>query len=98
MRMGVDETRRNDVPRGTLTTGSYASRSLMYTVDFQVYAPVGYEGLSDLPVIYVTDGHEYADDVMGSAGDAVHQRAAVSRSWYSVSSRHVSAPRRCATR
>ena len=58
---------------GTLQ-GSYslvntiASASLGYTVNYRVYLPAGYEGerLSDLPVIYVTDGHEYADDLIGS--------------------------------
>jgi enterochelin esterase family protein len=54
------------VPRGALAPGSLASTALGYTVAYQVYTPAGYAGLSDLPVIYVTDGHEYADDAMGS--------------------------------
>ena len=58
--------RRDGVPAGTLTPGSLASAALGYVVNYQVYAPAGYEGLDDLPVIYVTDGHEYADPLMGS--------------------------------
>jgi enterochelin esterase family protein len=59
-------TRRPGVPMGTMTPGSLASAHLGYTVAYQVYTPAGYDGLDDLPVIYVTDGHEYADDLMGS--------------------------------
>jgi enterochelin esterase family protein len=58
--------RRDGVPRGDLSAGSLASARLGYTVDYQVYTPFGYVGLSELPVIYVTDGHEYADPLMGS--------------------------------
>jgi len=58
--------RRPDVPRGDLTPGRLDSAALGYPVDYQVYTPVGYAEMADLPVIYVTDGHEYADDVMGS--------------------------------
>ncbi len=44
-----------------------ASSALGYTVNYRVYTPPGYEaGLSNLPVVYVTDGHEYADDRLGS--------------------------------
>ncbi len=58
--------RRAGVPAGTLTPANFDSKALGYPVDFQVYTPFGYEELSDLPVMYVTDGHEYADDAMGS--------------------------------
>ncbi|MFC2151178.1 alpha/beta hydrolase-fold protein [Bacteroidota bacterium] len=40
--------------------------NLNYTVQYKVYTPYGYDGLSNLPVIYVTDGHEYADDEKGA--------------------------------
>ncbi|MFZ2906852.1 MAG: alpha/beta hydrolase-fold protein [Cyclobacteriaceae bacterium] len=40
--------------------------NLNYTVQYKVYTPAGYESLDDLPVIYVTDGHEYANNQMGS--------------------------------
>jgi enterochelin esterase-like enzyme len=40
--------------------------NLGYNVQYKVYTPYGYEQLSNLPVIYVTDGHEYADDRLGA--------------------------------
>ena len=44
-----------------------ASSALGYSVNYRVYTPPGYEsGLFNLPVVYVTDGHEYADDRLGS--------------------------------
>jgi enterochelin esterase family protein len=58
--------RRDGVPAGTLTPGSVASSALGYTVHYQVYTPADYASLDELPVIYVTDGHEYADPLMGS--------------------------------
>lgn len=62
--------RQPDVPRGRLTPATIESKALGYAVDYRVYSPPGYDELSelsDLPVLYVTDGHEYADDTMGSA-------------------------------
>lgn len=58
--------RQAGVAQGFLYARSLASTSLGYTVGYQVYAPADYAGLTDLPVLYVTDGHEYADDLMGS--------------------------------
>jgi enterochelin esterase-like enzyme len=58
--------RRDGVAAGSLTPGSLASEALGYTVDYQIYTPAGYAELDRLPVIYVTDGHEYADPLMGS--------------------------------
>ncbi|MDW8466111.1 MAG: hypothetical protein RML35_08025 [Chloroherpetonaceae bacterium] len=44
-----------------------SSLRLGYTVQYRVYTPFGYErGAAQLPTIYVTDGHEYANDAMGS--------------------------------
>jgi enterochelin esterase family protein len=40
--------------------------NLGYTVYSRVYTPYGYDNLNNLPVIYVTDGHEYSDQRMGS--------------------------------
>lgn len=40
--------------------------NLNYAVQYTVYTPFGYDALSDLPVIYVTDGHEYSDEQKGS--------------------------------
>jgi len=58
--------RQDGTPRGQVAHASLASSALGYTVNYQVYTPAGYDHLSDLPVIYVTDGHNYADDAMGS--------------------------------
>jgi enterochelin esterase-like enzyme len=40
--------------------------NLGYTVQYKVYTPYNYEDLHNLPVVYVTDGHEYADDRLGA--------------------------------
>lgn len=53
--------------RGTLSEEKLInSKELGYSVNYQVYTPYGYENLSDLPVIYVTDGPEYSDDSLGA--------------------------------
>ncbi|MCS7012691.1 MAG: alpha/beta hydrolase-fold protein [Chloroherpetonaceae bacterium] len=63
----ISSLRRPDVPRGTMSeTLRLQSRHLGYAVAIQVYLPFGYERLSRLPALYVTDGHEYADDEMGA--------------------------------
>jgi enterochelin esterase family protein len=58
--------RRDGVPAGALTTDSLESERLGFTVALQIYTPPGYADLGDLPVMYVTDGHEYADDRLGA--------------------------------
>lgn len=58
-----------NVTRGQLSanfTILSQAANLNYTVQYKVYTPAGYESLSNLPVIYVTDGHEYSNDQMGS--------------------------------
>lgn len=61
--------RRPDALRGRLT-GNIRTQSaaLGYAVQHRVYLPAEYLtlGLSDLPVVYVTDGHEYSADHLGS--------------------------------
>jgi len=42
------------------------STNLNYKIQYKVYTPFGYDNLSNLPVIYVTDGHEYSDQKMGA--------------------------------
>jgi enterochelin esterase-like enzyme len=60
------------IPRDGVSPGSMGppaalgSANLGYTVNYQVYTPAHYEGLGQLPVIYVTDAHEYADPRMGN--------------------------------
>ena len=59
--------RREDVPRGSLSASQMLeSEALGPAVPFRVDVPADYAQLQDLPSIYVTDGHEYADDDMGS--------------------------------
>ena len=43
-----------------------SSEYLGYDVQYKIYTPKLYANLSNLPVIYVTDGHEYADAQLGS--------------------------------
>lgn len=41
--------------------------NLGYDVNYRVYLPIGYPAMHDsLPCIYVTDGHEYADERLGA--------------------------------
>ncbi|MBN1639444.1 MAG: hypothetical protein JW866_10780, partial [Ignavibacteriales bacterium] len=54
-------------PRGTLSNNILiSSSSLNYNVNYRVYTPYQYDSLYNLPVIYVTDGHEYSNDLLGS--------------------------------
>jgi len=58
---------REDVLAGKLSKPiSFDSAELGYTVNVQVYTPAGYAALAGLPVIYVTDAHEYTDPRMGA--------------------------------
>ena len=63
---------RNHIPHGAMTTPlRVSSQSLGYDVQYRVYTPAGYQGMSDLPVAYVTDGHEYAVDYLGAMVDVM---------------------------
>jgi enterochelin esterase-like enzyme len=62
-----ETVRQPGVPAGSLTDHRLASSDLGATIAYRVYTPAGYELLHDLPVVYVTDGHEYIDDEMGGA-------------------------------
>ncbi len=58
---------RDGVAPGALSPPvTISSAHLGYAVDYRVYAPAHYQELDDLPVIYVTDAHEYTDPRMGS--------------------------------
>jgi enterochelin esterase-like enzyme len=63
-----DETiKQKNTPSGTLTELlSIHSNFLNYDVNYRVYFPDNYFEMKNLPVIYVTDGHEYADYEKGS--------------------------------
>jgi len=45
---------------------SSGSENLGYQVQYKVYLPFNYSEKENLPVIYVTDGHEYADSRLGA--------------------------------
>ena len=58
---------KENVLKGNLSDNYYIqSTNLSYKVQYKVYTPYNYDSELDMPVIYVTDGHEYADDKMGS--------------------------------
>ncbi len=65
------ETVRNpDAPAGLFGSNqTLVSPTLGYAVTYRVFTPAGYdaEALSGLPVLYITDGHEYSDDRLGAA-------------------------------
>ena len=64
-----ETVRQTGVPQGTLSSNvTTFSTNLGYSVNHRVYTPAGYDArnLDDLPVVYVTDGHEYAADHLGS--------------------------------
>lgn len=62
-----ETVRHADRPAGTVTDATvFSSDTLGYDVRYRVYTPPGYDTLDDLPVIYVTDGHEYVDPERGA--------------------------------
>lgn len=57
------------ITKGTLgpnITILSSTNNLGYLVNYRVYTPFNYANLNSLPVIYVTDGHEYTDDKLGA--------------------------------
>ncbi|KER09193.1 MAG: hypothetical protein HY22_13050 [[Candidatus Thermochlorobacteriaceae] bacterium GBChlB] len=65
----TDVVRKPNVAAGTFRDNTtIQSRQLGYSVNYRVYTPAGYNPSSNqaYPVVYVTDGHEYANDLMGS--------------------------------
>ncbi len=64
-----ETVRHPGVPTGSLTPNiRTTSTNLGYDVNYRVYTPAGYDAntLHNLPVIYITDGHEFAADHLGS--------------------------------
>ncbi|MEO8612988.1 MAG: alpha/beta hydrolase-fold protein [Chloroflexota bacterium] len=58
---------RDDIEHGILTDNQLIdSTSMGYSINYRVYQPVNYSELDNLPVIYATDGQDYANDAMGS--------------------------------
>jgi enterochelin esterase-like enzyme len=63
----VETIRQKNIRTGTFQDEqTIHSKFLNYDLNFRVYIPDNYNNLNNLPVIYVTDGHEYADDEKGS--------------------------------
>jgi enterochelin esterase family protein len=59
--------RRASTPQGKLSEPFIInSQKLGYPKRFTVYTPPGIEKLKDVPVIYVTDGHEFSNAEMGA--------------------------------
>ena len=60
--------RTASVPQGTLgAAATLTGTGLPAPVVYRVWTPAGYAAGTDrLPVVYVTDGHEYADDALGA--------------------------------
>ena len=57
---------RPEIAKGTLSNNIQKNSSnLGYLCQYRVYTPAGYNSLSNLPVVYVTDGQNYLDDSMG---------------------------------
>ncbi len=65
----VNTIEQPEIQKGSLSE-ALAIRSnetnLDYLINYRVYTPANYQNLNDLPVIYVTDGHEYANQLNGS--------------------------------
>ncbi|HEY1023603.1 MAG TPA: alpha/beta hydrolase-fold protein [Sphingobacteriaceae bacterium] len=58
---------QSNIKKGKLSENMLiSSRALGYDLNYKVYTPAAYDNLEALPVVYVTDGHEYADDRMGA--------------------------------
>ena len=66
-----ETVRADGVPAGTYGQAAVlASARLGYGVRYRVWTPAGYEAdpsAAGFPVLFVTDGHEYADDRLGAA-------------------------------
>ena len=60
------------IAHGTLSENiTISSQFLGYDVNYRVYTPTGYEILTSLPVIYVTDGQDFANPGMGAMVNAL---------------------------
>ncbi|MCQ3932763.1 MAG: hypothetical protein DPW16_20125 [Chloroflexi bacterium] len=63
----ADTIPRDDIAKGKVDEQVViTSSNLGYKIAYRVYTPADYANLDTLPVIYVTDGQEYAHDQMGS--------------------------------
>jgi len=63
----IEVIKREEVTPGTLSDNIIIESSkLGYKVQYKVYTPYNYNSEADIPVIYVTDGQDYANDLYGS--------------------------------
>ncbi|MEM1054973.1 MAG: alpha/beta hydrolase-fold protein [Bacteroidota bacterium] len=62
-----ETVRQPGVPSGALGPNT-TIQSAHYPIPvlYRVYTPADYAALDNLPVVYVTDGHEYSDDRLGA--------------------------------
>jgi enterochelin esterase-like enzyme len=66
-KLAVETLAREDIAKGDLSDNRLIqSENLSYSVQYKVYTPSNYAELDKIPVIYVTDGHEYADQKLGA--------------------------------
>lgn len=57
----------DNIEKGVLSEHIFIdSKNLDYQVQFRVYTPSGYDDLSELPVLYITDGQEYSNEKLGA--------------------------------
>lgn len=58
---------RPEIPHGSVEQDLlFQSKMLNYQLTYGIYLPAGHQELGKLPVIYVTDGYEYAHPKMGN--------------------------------
>ncbi len=56
-----------DAAKGSISAHKIIeSENLGYEIQYRVYTPAGYENFQNIPVLYVTDGQEYADEQLGA--------------------------------
>lgn len=55
-----------DKPGRLIYNNIINSEALNYSVSYQVYLPYGYDSLSNLPVLFLTDGHEFIHNELGN--------------------------------
>ena len=66
-REAIETIERQGINKGYFTENiNIYSESLGYKLQYRVYTPANYAQLTNLPVIYVTDGHEYSDQRLGA--------------------------------
>jgi enterochelin esterase family protein len=65
-KMDKCQLERSGIQRGTLASARIQSNILGYEVAYSVYTPAGASNIQGTPILYVTDGNEYADPRLGN--------------------------------